>query len=109
MPGHQHGYGCSRNSKLGGAMTKIVLVHGVAQQFRGAESLRFDCLPALLDGLARAGSKVTEDNVSVAFYGDLFRPTGSRTLGIPDYDYTDVTHLIERELLSLWSAAVAPE
>jgi hypothetical protein len=45
-------------------------------------------------------------DVSVAFYGDLFRPAGGRSPDLPDYDASDVDHPIERALLhTLWLEA----
>jgi pimeloyl-ACP methyl ester carboxylesterase len=41
-------------------------------------------------------------DVSVAFYGDLFRPPGSRSTRLPEYDASDVDDLFERELLYAW-------
>jgi len=64
----------------------VVLVHGVAQQYGGAESLHAALAPALRDGVLLAGGRLAAADVSVAFYGDLFRPPGSRTAALPDYD-----------------------
>jgi hypothetical protein len=66
-------------------------------------------VPALLDGVILAGGDLGHDDVSAVFYGDLFRPLGSRTSGVPDYDHTDVTHPVEQELLRLWWAATEPK
>jgi hypothetical protein len=83
-------------------VTKVVLVHGIAQQYKGPESVRAECAPALVDGVRLAGGNLAAEDFSVAFYGDLFRPAGSRAFGTPDYDYTDVRDPFEQELLSLW-------
>ncbi|MCQ4041515.1 GPI inositol-deacylase [Streptantibioticus rubrisoli] len=88
-------------------MSRIVLVHGIAQQVKGAESLLTDWFPALSDGLALAGGQVDRDDVAMAFYGDLFRPAGHRGLAVPELDASDVEDGIERELLLLWWESAA--
>jgi hypothetical protein len=83
-------------------MSKVLLVHGIAQQYRGPESLRAACAPALCDGVVLAGGRLEVADVAVAFYGDLFRPPGARGLDFPDYDVTDVADPFERDLLRAW-------
>jgi hypothetical protein len=84
-------------------MSRVVLVHGIAQQFRGAQTLLADWYPALCDGVALAdGPPLGPEQVTMAFYGDLFRPAGHRGLGIPELDASDVEEGLERELLLLW-------
>ncbi|MFE7125172.1 hypothetical protein [Streptomyces sp. NPDC057617] len=84
-------------------MTRIVLVHGIAQEVKGPGTLLADWYPALSDGLAlAAGMRVARDDVSMAFYGDLFRPAGHRGLGAPELDASDVKDGLERELLLQW-------
>ncbi|MER7873251.1 hypothetical protein ABTY63_06750 [Streptomyces solisilvae] len=84
-------------------MTRIVLVHGIAQEVKGPETLLADWYPALSDGLALAvGMRVERDEVSMAFYGDVFRPAGHRGLGAPELDASDVQDGLERELLLQW-------
>nr|WP_205380164.1 hypothetical protein [Streptomyces sp. SID7805] len=62
-----------------------------------------DWYPALSDGLALATDEhVARDEVSMAFYGDLFRPAGHRGLGTPELDASDVQDGLERELLIKW-------
>lgn len=58
-----------------GRVAEIVGVHGAFHQFWGPNQLRSRWLPAVRDGLARAGRSVKGREVAVAFYGDLFRPT----------------------------------
>ncbi|MGV9455128.1 hypothetical protein [Streptomyces sp. NPDC003635] len=86
-------------------MTRVVLVHGIAQQYKGAETLLTDWFPALRDGMAPLG--ITRDDVTMAFYGDLFRPVGHRASGDPELDATDVQEGLERELLLAWWQAAA--
>ena len=83
-------------------MAKIVGVHGVGHQFKGENTLRAEWLPALKDGLARAGSELASDTDFVcAFYGNLFRPAGKAAMD-PPYDAHDVGDEWERKLLELW-------
>lgn len=88
-------------------MSRVVLVHGIAQQYRGPESIWATCAPALRDGVRFAGSVLDPGDVSVAFYGDLFGPRGARSPDLPDYDASDVDHPFERELLHAWWLTVA--
>ena len=82
-------------------MARIVAVHGVANQYTGEHQLRRDWLPALQDGLARAGAEgVAEADLTCAFYGDLFRP-GGKALG-PFYDASDLDDAWEQALLLAW-------
>ncbi|QLE74558.1 hypothetical protein FGW37_25810 [Streptomyces rectiverticillatus] len=92
-------------------MTRVVLVHGIAQQLKGPETVAGAWLPALNDGLAISGSKtLPRDDVSVAFYGDLFRRPGHRGLGEPPLDASDMESGLEHELLlSWWQAAAGAE
>lgn len=83
-------------------MAKIVGVHGVGHQFKGENTLRAEWLPALKDGLARAGHQLAFDEDFVcSFYGDLFRPSGKGAMD-PPYDASDIDDEWERELLELW-------
>ncbi|GLW10741.1 hypothetical protein Misp01_58690 [Microtetraspora sp. NBRC 13810] len=91
-------------------MSRVVLVHGIAQQVRGAHSLLESWYPALVDGLARAGHEtVARDEVAMAFYGDLFRKPGTRAVGAPLLDASDVTGDERDFLLGWWEAAAALE
>ena len=97
-------------------MARIVAVHGIGQQRKGAHTLHKDWHPALNDGLARAGHPpVDAGDFTCAFYGDLFRPAGSMAVGDPPYDATDVNDPWEQALLAAWwgeasaaEAALAP-
>ncbi len=83
-------------------MSRVVFVHGVAQQYRGPHTLWSTCAPALADGVSLAGGHLPTSDIAVAFYGDLFRPPGSRTTTLPDYDVTDLDHPLELALLQAW-------
>lgn len=54
-------------------MARIVLVHGAFHELWGPHELKARWLPALRDGLWHHGASVTDDDVAVCFYGDLFR------------------------------------
>ncbi|WP_424215712.1 hypothetical protein ACN20G_26480 (plasmid) [Streptomyces sp. BI20] len=85
-------------------------MHGIAQQTRGEEDLLAEWLPALRDGLTRAGAKgrLGDGDVGMAFYGDLFRPPGEFLApGEPFYRASDVAEGFETELLAAWWAAAA--
>ncbi|KVX08750.1 hypothetical protein WL02_27305 [Burkholderia ubonensis] len=88
-------------------MAKIVAVHGIGQQLKGENTLHAGWLPALRDGLTRAGRQLANDHDLVCpFYGDLFRPKGKSM--DPPYIASDVIDDQEAALLQAWwSAAVA--
>lgn len=54
-------------------MAKVVLVHGAFNELWGPNELKARWLPALRDGLGHHGGVIDADDVSVCFYGDLFR------------------------------------
>jgi len=83
-------------------MTQVVLVHGIGKQVQGPRTLLADLYPALSDGLALSGAKIAPDEVSMAFYGDIFRRPGQRDLDSPDLDASDVTDPLDHALLMAW-------
>ncbi len=90
-------------------MSRTVLVHGIAQQFKGPDTLLDEWLPSLRDGVSLAGgTPPTADEVAVAFYGDLFRPAG-RGIAEPDLDATDIVDPFDLELLLSWWRTAALE
>jgi hypothetical protein len=83
-------------------MAKIVIVHGVGQQFAGENTLRSKLLPALQDGLAVKGINVDPAEVAFAGYGDIFRPA-DEYLSVDEYlDASDVDDDYSLALLSAW-------
>ena len=54
-------------------MSRVVLVHGAFNELWGPNEIASRWVPALRDGLWHAGVDISPDEVSVAFYGDLFR------------------------------------
>ncbi|MFE9401744.1 antibiotic ABC transporter ATP-binding protein [Streptomyces sp. NPDC006530] len=97
-------------------MARIVVVHGVAQQFKGARTLLASVAPALRDGVAASvdgpAPDLGDDDIACAFYGDAFVRPGTRATTLPAYDETDVESDYESELLLAWwleAARVYPE
>lgn len=92
-------------------MPKILAVHGIGNQYRGENQIRADWLPALQDGLARAGHCLNqESDFNCAFYGDLFRPSGKAMEEF--FDASDIDDDWEKQLLAAWwaeAASVDPE
>lgn len=89
---------------------RVVCVHGIGKQLSGEATLVAEWLPALLDGLTRAGAGelVAAHEVGMAFYGDLFRPPGTLlSVGDPYYQAADVQDGWETELLHAWWAEAA--
>ena len=94
-------------------MARIVLVHGIGQQLEGSHTLHQTVLPALRSGLERVAKNLPNpDDLMCAFYGDLFRKKGAKSLSDPPYDESDVEEGFEKELLELWwreAARVEPQ
>lgn len=84
-------------------MAQIVAVHGIGQQLKGRHSLQKDWLPALRDGLSLVGASLSNDSdLKCAFYGDLFRKPGTKSVGEPLYDASDIAEEWEKEMLLAW-------
>lgn len=85
-------------------MSRVVLVHGIGQQVKGPQTLLAEWYPALCDGLTLAGDgvRVARAEVTVAFYGDIFRPPGTRGLDGPLLDSSDVTDAEDERWLRTW-------
>ena len=82
-------------------MAKILAVHGIANQFSGENQIKAHWLPALKDGLNRAGhSLASDEELSCAFYGDLFRDKG-KSLG-SYLDASDIKDDWEKKMLAAW-------
>ena len=54
-------------------MSSIVCVHGAFHELWGPHQIAARWIPALRDGLHLAGADVDPADVTIAFYGDLFR------------------------------------
>ncbi|MHA6759570.1 lipase family protein [Streptacidiphilus sp. PAMC 29251] len=85
-------------------MALVMAVHGVGKQALGEESLLKDWVPALADGLHRAGGPALgPGEVAMGFYGDLFRPAGQLlAVGDPLLTAADVQEGFEQDLLFAW-------
>ncbi|MER5938431.1 antibiotic ABC transporter ATP-binding protein [Streptomyces sp. NPDC001928] len=94
-------------------MARVVVVHGIGQEFLGPELMGRDVEPALRDGVRLAGGpRLEPQEVACAFYGNLYFEEGTRSLDIPPWDETDVDEGLEVELLEAWweqGARVDPE
>lgn len=89
-------------------MTKVLCVHGIGQQFLGPSQLALTWFPALQDGLHLAGSSpLVQRDVSFAFYGDVFRPTGTKGLQRP-MTVSDLAPGTEQDLLVQLAGAQQP-
>lgn len=90
-------------------MTRIVCVHGIGQAYEAAETLLATWAPALAGGVSNAGGRLDPAEVSMAFYGALFRPSGSKGAGaIPEYAPGDLDDELEQALLAELYAPHAP-
>ncbi|MBV9648511.1 MAG: hypothetical protein JO296_00025 [Pseudonocardiales bacterium] len=92
-------------------MARVVVVHGIGQQYLGLRSMHIVVGAAVVDGVRLASGSspaFTEADVGVAFYGDWFRPPGRK--GEPLLTADDVVDPFEKELLAAWwRAAVENE
>jgi hypothetical protein len=90
-------------------MAKILIVHGISNQYVGPMELRKNWYPALCDGLLLAEYSPLPliDDCFCPFYGDLFRPVDH--LGghqVPDPEDLENADQDEEELLeAIWGAA----
>lgn len=92
-------------------MARIAVVHGINNTYRDSVSMAAQWVPALLGGIRLSDRRVnvSADDVSCAFYGDVFRPAG-RFLGGNDLttlDGTDIQDLAELALVDQWWAYAA--
>ena len=84
-------------------MPWVVGVHGIAQQFKGPNSLHGEWMAALCDGIQLAGGTPPPGTEFVcAFYGDLFRPSGTRSVGMHPNEVGELIDPFETELLAAW-------
>ncbi|MFI6853036.1 hypothetical protein [Streptomyces sp. NPDC050416] len=94
-------------------MARILCVHGVGKQQSGERTLLAEWIPALRDGMTRAGvtAPIGDGDVTMAFYGDLFLPPGQRLDGDdPHLGWWDVSPGWETDLLmGWWGQAAAAE
>jgi hypothetical protein len=87
----------------GRATMKVVGIHGIAHTHLTAPQIEVEWLPALQGGLEEAGfPRIAKEDFAIAAYGALFRPTGTRSGGIPRLTADDVTDEWEQTLLVAW-------
>lgn len=95
-------------------MVKIVGVHGIAQQYQSGPERTQQWLLALRGGLEAGGFRgvadtLTERDLRVAFYGDLFRPPGRMAHYGPPYTEADLGTAEVELLAALYKEAVLME
>jgi hypothetical protein len=93
-------------------MPRIVAIHGIGQQLEGPETQTARWGPALRSGVQLAhGPALAQDDLRLAFYGDLFRKSGSgakssaKASGELDLDEGDIESGFETDLLFDWARA----
>src|SRR5258708_12477599 len=86
-------------------MTKIVAVHGIAQQGKGPNWVHDDWYKALCDGLRYSNITAAASDLVCPAYGDLFRRQLIMGLGEDEFDESELTeHDIELVKL-VWAEA----
>lgn len=94
-------------------MAKILIVHGIGNQFVGEMELRGSWYRALCDGLLRAefSPLPAEADCFCPFYGDLFRPGASLGGGRAALDFDGVTADEDETALleAVWRAAAVAD
>jgi hypothetical protein len=86
-------------------MAAVVGVHGIAQQYRGPKVLESQWLPSLQDGVSFAGSNLAADDFVMAFYGNMFRQSGTMGGDFPPLDVNDLDESDAELLDLLWREA----
>ena len=94
------------NGREGGAVARVLCIHGVGQQLAGEDSLAGEWALALRDGIRRSGFPEAQlpgaGEIRCVFYGDVFRPAGRRLgVGDPWLTAADATEF-DQELLAAW-------
>jgi pimeloyl-ACP methyl ester carboxylesterase len=84
-------------------MARVVMVHGIGNQYAGANTLHAAWLPAMLDGLELAGWRDFHGHdLACAFYGDVFRAGSAKGLGPAPLTVEDL-EADERALAIAWA------
>lgn len=82
---------------------KIVGIHGIAHTHLTAPQIETEWLPALQGGLEEAGvPRLSGEDFTIAAYGALFRPAGTRAGSLPRLTVDDVKAEWEKDLLMEW-------
>lgn len=82
-------------------MSRIVCIHGIAQELKSSDSLLAEWAPSLCGGVSNAGGRLDQAEADMAFYGGLFRPPGSKAgvVEIPSYKPGDIEDPLEIALI----------
>jgi hypothetical protein len=82
---------------------KVVGIHGIAHTHLTAPQIEAEWLPALQGGLEEAGvSRIVKEDFTIAAYGALFRPEGTRSGNLPRLTADDIEDEWEKALLLEW-------
>jgi len=82
---------------------KVVGIHGIAHTHLTAPQIEREWLPAIQGGLEEAGfPRIAEGDFTIAAYGALFRPSGTRAGALPNLRAEDVQEEWETLLLLEW-------
>ena len=92
-------------------MGTITGIHGIAQQYQSGPELTSTWFDALRGGLNVAGFRakaesLQSNDLTVAFFGDLFRPEGTMGPG-REFDVSDLNSKHDRDLLEFFYEAAA--
>jgi len=82
---------------------KIVGIHGIAHTHLTSPEIEREWLPAIQGGLEEAGvPRIAVEDFTIAAYGALFRPLGTRAGSLPKLTAEDVKDEWEESLLTEW-------
>lgn len=88
-------------------MAKIVVIHGIGQQYLGANQILEKWVPPINDGLNAANAQIDMAlDVAAVFYGDIFRKGGTKGPP-PPYTAADINNEWEQDMLEAWWIAAA--
>jgi pimeloyl-ACP methyl ester carboxylesterase len=85
-------------------VARIVLVHGAFNELWGPHEIEARWVPTLRDGLWHAGRTLTDGDVAVCFYGDLFRRDPQSTDAAAEQSRANVAAAVTRRLRKLSAA-----
>ncbi|MEE3064946.1 MAG: GPI inositol-deacylase [Actinomycetota bacterium] len=88
-------------------MARVVGVHGIGHQWDASETLTKVWAPAMVGGVEEAGGLLSEADVTVAFYGIVFRPPGRKLGDDAPIDPEELDDFEKDLLIQWWYAAAA--
>jgi len=92
---------------------KVIGIHGILHDYLAAPQIEHEWLLALQGGLELAGKpRIKSEDFTCIAYGDVFRPSGTRSAFVPLLKAEDITTDWEKELLLKWwekAAALSAE